>query len=228
MLTYPIDVSGGVNTFALLGNGPDPSDTTDPNSPGLHDCLDVALVHYRVMLSVAFQDPEIFPTTDQVVAAYLARDNQQDNGEVISVTLADMLTAGSVLGYAKVDVTDGPNLDSVLGIGRGVVVGANLTADAQHLYNLREEWTTANGETPAGGSGHVMIYVGTDGATYRNFASWTNIQEATLPWCAACLTEGWTVFLPEHLSAGAAATGYSSTAHIALIKSLGGVLANGY
>jgi len=81
---YPVDVSGGVIDWGMLGNGPDPTCTTHPN--GVGDCTFAGRQHYRMAKAAAGDETEKWESSNKLVAEYLAYDHGQDKGANIDAT----------------------------------------------------------------------------------------------------------------------------------------------
>src|SRR6266851_4396148 len=109
---YPVDVTGGVADWGMLGNGPDPTCTTHPN--GVGDCTFAGRQHYRMAKAAAGREKEPWESSDALVAEYLAYDKGQDQGAVIADLLLYWYKAGKILGFAPLDHTNPAEVDSAM------------------------------------------------------------------------------------------------------------------
>ncbi len=213
---YPVDVSGGMSDWQMLGNGPDPTCTTHPN--GVGDCTFAGRQHYRMAKAAAGQETEQWEDSDQLVAEYLAYDKGQDVGANMADLLLYWYKAGTILAFAPVDHTDPASVDTAMAAFHGAYVGVNLTDDADNLFEQGQPWTTGNGEQPDPNDGHCILKVKADGTALDGWVTWGALQESTREWTAACLQEAWVVVTSED----AAAANLDVTALRADIDALGG------
>ena len=129
--TYPVDVSAGITDWGMLGNGPDPTCTTNPN--GVGDCTFTGRQHYKMAKAGAGSETEQWETSDQLVAEYLSYDHGQDQGANIADLLLFWYQAGKILAFAPVDHTNPREVDAAMAAFHGAYVGVNLTDDADTL-----------------------------------------------------------------------------------------------
>jgi hypothetical protein len=201
--SYPIDVSRGITEWLMLGNGPDPT-LTGPlagyANTGVGNCVPCTHFHDIMIALVAGHLTEAAPTADECVNLYLTYDNGQDEGVVIAQFLLWLYKNGYIKAFAPVPLN---RVDSVMAqFGRGVILGVDLTTDAQQLFNEGEPWTTANGETPNNQLGHGILKVASTGPLTSTsemgaVVTWGAIQKATNPWFSACTTEAWIILHEE-------------------------------
>ena len=95
---YPIDMTGGITDWGMLGNGPDPACTTHPN--GVGDCTFAGRQHYRMAKAAAGLETEQWESSNALVAEYLAYDHGQDRGANIADLLLFWYKAGTILAFA--------------------------------------------------------------------------------------------------------------------------------
>jgi hypothetical protein len=195
-VTYPVDVSGGITDWQMLGNGPDPTLTVHHGQP-VGDCTFAGRQHLRMAKAAAGEESESWETTDQLVTEYLAYDHGQDQGANIADLLLTWYKAGRILAFAPVDHTDPEACDSAMAAFHGLYVGVNLTDDADPLFGKGEPWTTANGEKPDPNEGHCIVKVGADGSQLDTWVTWGALQKSTRDWTAACLDEAWAIITSE-------------------------------
>jgi hypothetical protein len=192
---YPVDVTGGITDWGMLGNGPDPACTTHPN--GVGDCTFAGRQHYRMAKAAAGLETEQWESSNALVAEYLAYDHGQDRGANIADLLLFWYKAGTILAFAPLDHTDPAQVDAAMAAFSGVYAGVNLTPDADKLFEEGEPWTTAGGEQPDTAEGHCIIKVAADGTALDTWVTWGSAQRSTLAWSQACLDEAWVIISSE-------------------------------
>jgi hypothetical protein len=87
-----------------------------------------------------------WPTSNDLVAEYLAYDHGKDQGANIADLLLFWYQAGKILAFAPLDHTSPAEVDSAVSVFHGVYAGVNLTRDADQLFTAHHPWTTANDE----------------------------------------------------------------------------------
>ncbi len=152
---YPVDVSGGITDWGMLGNGPDPACTSYPN--GVGDCTFAGRQHYRMAKAAAGSETEQWESSNDLVAEYLKYDHGQDQGAQIADLLLYWYNAGTILAFAPVDHTKPAEVDAAMAAFHGAYVGVNLTDDADSLFGEQQPWTTASGEQPDPNDGHCFV-----------------------------------------------------------------------
>jgi hypothetical protein len=192
---YPVDVTGGLTDWEMLGNGPDPTCTTHPK--GVGDCTFAGRQHYRMAKAAASGETETWESANDLVAEYLAYDHGKDRGANIADLLLHWYKAGMILAFAPVDHTSPAEVDAAMAAFHGAYVGVNLTDDADELFSRQQPWTTANGEQADPQDGHCIVKVKADGSQYDSWVTWGAVQESTLAWTAACLDEAWVIITQE-------------------------------
>lgn len=195
--TYPVDVTGGIadDAWLMLGNGPDPTCTTHPD--GVGDCGYCAREHIRYAKAACYSETEPRETSDALVAEYLAYDHGQDEGVVLADVLLSWYGSGKILAFAPVDHTDPTAVDSAMQAFKGILVGVDLTDDAERLFSNGQPWTVANGERPDGNEGHAIAKVKADGKDADGYVTWGALQAATRQWSAVCVQECWVILSSE-------------------------------
>jgi hypothetical protein len=196
---YPVDVTGGITDWGMLGNGPDPTCTTYPK--GVGDCTFAGRQHYKMAKAAAGSETEQWETPDQLVAEYLAYDHGKDQGANIADLLLFWYQASTILAFAPVDHTDPAAVDAAMAAFHGAYVGVNLTDDADSLFGHGQPWTTAGGQRSDPNDGHCIVKVAADGSQFDTWVTWGALQRSTLPWTAACLDEAWVVITQEDADA---------------------------
>lgn len=194
--SYPIDVSGGITAWQMLGNGPDPTLTVHNGQP-VGDCTFAGRQHLRMAKAAAAGETETWETTDQLVIEYLAYDHGQDQGANIADLLLYWFNAGTIKAFAPVDHTDPMACDAAMALFHGLYVGVNLTDDADALFEKGEAWSVTAGEKADPNDGHCIVKVKADGSQYDTWVTWGALQQSTLAWTSACLEEAWAVVTTE-------------------------------
>ena len=199
---YPVDVSGGLTDWRMLGNGPDPSVPEHPD--GVGDCTFAARQHLRIAKAVMEKYLEPWESAADLVAEYFAYDNGQDVGANIADLLLYWYKAGTILAFAPVDHTDPAAVDAAMAAFHGAYCGVSLTDNADALFQQGEPWNLADGQAPDPSAGHCIIKVGALGdapTASDTWVTWGALQKSTLPWTAACLDEAWAIITQEDADA---------------------------
>jgi hypothetical protein len=196
---YPVDVSGGITDWGMLGNGPDPTCETHPD--GVGDCTFAGREHARRAKAAAGHEIEQWETSDSLVAEYLAYDHGQDVGANIADLLLFWYRSGKILAFAPVDHTHAGAVDSAMAAFHGTYCGVDLTDDADELFQQGEPWDITDDEWPDPDDGHCIVKVGSDGHELDTWVTWGARQKSTLDWSAACLQEAWVIITAEDAAA---------------------------
>jgi len=193
----------------MLGNGPDPACTADPD--GVGDCGPCGLDHGFMACAAGTGEHEAFPDSDQVVEYYLAYTGGQDSGVVLSQYLAYVRAAGfyghTVAAYAPVAVHDVPTLAFAVNAYDFALCGITVTQAMMQAFQDGRPWTTemALGE-PLGG--HAVPAVGYCDE-YLTVITWGRPQQVTWPAWHAMAGEAWAVITGELETAGSDDRGIS-------------------
>jgi hypothetical protein len=196
---YPVDVTGGITDWGMLGNGPDPTCSTHPK--GVGDCTFAGRQHYRMAKAAAGSETETWESSNALVAEYLKYDHGKDQGANIADLLLHWYKAGSILAFAPVDHTSPAQVDAAMAAFHGAYVGVNLTDDADQLFGQQQPWTVANGEQADPNEGHCIVKVKADGSQLDGWVTWGAVQESTRQWTTACLDEAWVIISQEDADA---------------------------
>ncbi len=196
---YPVDVSGGITDWGMLGNGPDATCTTHPR--GVGDCTFAGRQHYKMAKAAAGGLTEQWETSNELVSEYLTYDHGKDEGAQIADLLLHWYNKGRILAFAPVDHTSPAAVDAAMAAFHGAYVGVNLTDDADSLFGQGQPWTTAGGEQPDPSDGHCIVKVAADGSEFDTWVTWGAAQKSTLAWTAACLDEAWVIITQEDADA---------------------------
>ena len=178
--TYPIDVTGGVTNWGMLGNDQ------------YGDCGEAGIRHVEMSTALAAGQSLPVVTSQEAVNEYLRYTGGQDTG----VNLADFLLwlyhQGRIKAFAPVDHKNAAQVDSLLNEFHGLYVGVNLTNDAQQLFGTGSPWTVANGELPNPSEGHCIVKVKANGSM-DGWVTWGAVQPSTAAWSSLCVEEVWLV-----------------------------------
>jgi hypothetical protein len=197
--SYPVDVSGGITDWGMLGNGPDKTCTTHPD--GVGDCTFAGRQHLRMAKAAAGHETERWEDSNRLVAEYLAYDHGQDQGANIADLLLYWYQDQKILAFAPVDHTSPAAVDAAMAAFHGVYAGVNLTDDADGLFSQHEPWTVAGGQQPDPNDGHCIVKVAADGQQFDTWVTWGALQRSTHAWTAACLDEAWVIITNEDAKA---------------------------
>lgn len=180
---YPIDVSQGITDWGMLGN-----DTYG-------DCGPCGYAHERMLAGAK-------PTAAEVVKLYLTYDHGQDEGVVIADFLLWLFHQNLIQGFAPVELS---TVDAVMAqFGRGVLLGVNLTDDANDRFNQNLPWTVRNGEQPDPNEGHVILKVGAQSIFGDGTAvTWGANQIIENSWETACIEEAWVIVTKDDIGTAA-------------------------
>jgi hypothetical protein len=216
---YPVDVSGGITDWGMLGNGPDPTCTVDPK--GVGDCSFAGRQHYRMAKAACEGETGIaWETSNQLVEEYLSYDKGKDVGANLADVLLFWYKAGKILAFAPVDHTDKTAVDSAMQAFHGCYVGVNLTSDADQLFEQGKPWALDAAPNP--NDGHCIVKVKADTGT-DTWVTWGAEQQSTVQWTTACLEEAWVIISQDD----AAATNINLAQLQADIAALGGTGSTG-
>ena len=214
--SYPIDVSGGIVDWQMLGNGPDPTLTVHSGQP-VGDCTFAGRQHLRMAKAAAAAQAETWETANELVTEYLAYDHGKDQGANIADLLLYWYRKGAIKAFAPVDHADPAGCDAVMTAFHGLYVGVNLTDDADALFGKGQAWTVASGERADPNDGHCIVKVKADGRQVDIWVTWGALQESTRDWTAACMDEAWALVTTEDEAAT-----LNMAALLADIQALGG------
>lgn len=192
--SYPVDVTGGIEDFGMLGNGPDPTCTTHPD--GVGDCTYAGRQHVKMAKAAAAGITETWETSNALVAEYLAYDHGQDEGAVIADLLLAWYRAGKILGFAPVDHSSPAQVDAAMAAFHGAYCGGELTGDADELFSEGRDWGTGSLK-PDPRDGHCFVKMQADGRKRDVYCTWGALQGATLAWTKACVSEVWVIITSE-------------------------------
>jgi hypothetical protein len=193
---YPIDVSGGITAWQMLGNGPDPTLTVNGGRP-VGDCTFAGRQHLRMAKAAAAGKIETWETTDELVTEYLAYDQGVDRGANIADVLMYWFLSGKIRAFAPVDHADPAACDTVMAAFHGLYVGVDLTDNADSQFDAGQAWTVDKGDQPDPSDGHCIVKVRADGHQFDTWVTWGVLQQSTTGWTAACIREAWAVITSE-------------------------------
>ena len=209
------DVTNGVTSWGMLGN----------NQYG--NCGVAAFEHLcmaKAATNGVYASDFVVPTMQSTVDLYFAYGADQgegpnaDEGVENATWLSWLFKKNLIEGYAEIDVASPGAADRVhaaMNQFGGVLVGVQLTADAEQLFGAGQPWTTANGETPQANMGHDVALVKYD-ENGDTFVTWGALQASTIDWDSACIDEAW-VFVNRD---DAERSGYDFDALLAALKTL--------
>ena len=243
---YPLDKSGGVTSFGMGGNGPDPTLSIQGGPFG--DCGPNAVPKNANQATAGVLGLGYTAlTSDQIVTLYFIFQAQQAGiswrpptgggwtpppGLDVGVDLGEWLTwlathdieglpvpvgSGLIGGFVKLDLAE---MDAALEAGFAVVVGVILTNEADQQFP--GTWTLAPGEQPNPDDGHAIERLGAQAADGpKAYATWGGVQLATDPWDKACVQQAFGVYTIEQ----AIDPAFPRAAMVSAIEALGGTVA---
>lgn len=192
------DVTAGLTDLLMLGNGPDSTLTLNNGNP-VGDCVPVAEAHNKMIKAAGEGETEPNPTADSVVGPYLKFDQGTDQGVIIAKWLLWQYQQGNIEAFAPVDVKDRDQLQAAMIAFHGVIVGVELTDDAQQLFP-DGVWNVDDGQAPDPQMGHGILF-GKYDPTNDFYGTWAKWMKATKGWTAACATEAWVIVTSEDAAA---------------------------
>ena len=178
--TYPIDVSGGITDWGMLGNDQ------------YGDCGEAGIRHVEMSTALAAKHPLPVVTDQQAINEYLRFTGGRDTGVNLADFLLWLYSQGRIKAFAPVDHRNAAIMDSLMAEFNGLYVGVNLTNDAQQLFGTGTPWTTANGELPDPAEGHCIVKVKANGSM-DGWVTWGAVQSSTAAWSHLCVEEVWLV-----------------------------------
>lgn len=121
---------------------------------------------------------------------------QPDQGVDNDLWLQFLFNKGIIEAFAELDFTNVDEVHQAMLDYRGVLISVELTDDAEQLFNSKQPWTLANGESPDPNEGHDILLVkyGPEGDT---FVTWGALQLSTIPWDNSCITSAWVIITSE-------------------------------
>jgi len=217
--SYPIDATGGYTGWQMLGNGPDPTLTTNGGNP-VGDCGKVAECNVRIMTALAAGAPVPAFNANEEVSAYLAYDNGQDNGVVLADFLVFLCThawnggawvtaapgEGEIIACAPIDHTKLGQVDAFIAAGHSVIIGINLGDRDQQDFSNGAQWVGEN-NPPDPQEGHAVALARAAAARGpRTVVTWAAEQECDEAYLApgesgGHLDEAWLLVTTEEQAA---------------------------
>lgn len=197
--SYPVDVSNALEDWEMLGNGPDPTVTSQgPDFEGVGDCTFAAREHNKRAKAMAGGETETWETADALVTEYLVYDNGQDDGADIPTLLLAWYKAGKIKAFGKLDPTNKAEVDWATQTFHGAYIGVALTDDADDLFNQNQPWNVDQGQKPDPEEGHCIVKVRAISPTeHDGYVTWGGVQAATVGWSAACVTDTYVIVTTE-------------------------------
>ena len=118
---YPVDVSGGITDWLMLGNGPDPSVPQHPD--GVGDCTFAGREHYQMAKAAAGAPrsstgrppPSSSPSTSPTTTGRMSAPSSPTSS-------SPGTRPGKILAFAPVDHTDPAAVDSAMAAFHGAYV----------------------------------------------------------------------------------------------------------
>lgn len=189
--SYPIDVSGGIVDFGMMGND------------AWTNCGSAAEIHQEMTTAVAAH------TAGPLASSTIAIDRFKTftgitappgQGLVLADFLMWLFRQGLIKAFAPVDHTKTASCDAFMAAGFGLYKGVDLTDFDEARFANRTPWTVANGEMPNPDLGHCILTVAATGpadADLEDDVTWGDRQKATRAWSRRCTVETWLVVTTE-------------------------------
>ncbi|HVX20873.1 MAG TPA: hypothetical protein VHB02_05975 [Acidimicrobiales bacterium] len=180
--TYPVDVSGGITDWGMLGNDE------------LGDCGEAGIRHVEMSTAVAIVKAACPTFTDEDARSeYFAYTGGKDTGVVLADFLLWLYRRGRIKAFAPVDHTRREYVDGAMQRFGAVYCGVQLTDADMQRFNESKKWI---GGTPNPREGHCIVKVR---ATPHEdvWVTWGKPQPSTLAWTEHCLVEAWAVVTHE-------------------------------
>ena len=220
------DVSGGITDWGMLGN--------DVHS----DCGAAAFQHGRMAKSghnllndAGTELPADSPqATDLTLKSYYAygrslgeKGRNPDEGVNNASWLKFLFDEGMIEGFAELDASNADEVHMAMLNFNGVLLGCDLTDDAEDRFKAHEPWTITPQDQPDPHEGHDIYLVAYDTeAGTETIVTWGACQACTVAWEAgqalAGDLEAWVFITAED----AARNGVNLTALQTAIRGLGG------
>ena len=243
--TYPIDKTGGMTQWGMMGNGPDSTLTVNGGQP-VGDCGVAAVPGHANMVAAIATAQAVAPdtmTSNQIVTLYFTYQAELagiawrpptdgsdwtapdglDQGVDLGAWLLWLFQQGIIEGFVKLDPS---HIDAALTLGLVVVVGVDLTPSADQEFGNGQTWDVGPGNQPDPSAGHAILKVkaatpsGPDG-----YLTWGAEQGATRAWTEACVQQAYGVAPDPDAAAAAEAAGFPYQAILAALRALGGTVA---
>lgn len=180
------DVSAGITEWGMLGNNV------------YRNCGAAAFQHGRMAKSgrnvVDDNGRELLAdsqaATDYTLATYYAYGRamgepgpQPDHGVENATWLKFLFAQGMIDGYAELDATNPDEVHSAMLNFNGVLIGCELTPDAEQEFINHQPWTISDTEQPSPQGGHAVYLVKYDtDAGSETVITWGAQQNCTVAW----------------------------------------------
>ena len=194
-VTYPIDVSAGVEDWLMLGNGPDPTLTVNSGQP-VGDCTWAGERHYLMAVCAGAKVPVPFPiNANETVSGYLAYDHDEDEGCNMADLLLHWYNQGVILAFAPVDFNDEAKMDEALQDFHGLYVGVQLPGDADPQFEEHQPWSWTGAQIEGGHCIFRTKKASPNGLS--TYVTWGAEQEAEPDWDTNAVDEAWVIVFQE-------------------------------
>ena len=189
--TYPIDVTGGITDFGMMGND------------NYGDCGAAGEVHGEMTTAVAAGVTG--PAPDSPLAlnrytTYVGSTTPPGPGVVLADYLLWLYKNGYIKAFAPVDHTNKAQMDALMQVGFFLYVGVNLTDRDEQDFGAQPPvtWGSQGGTPqPNPNNGHCIIKVKADGHGTDGWVTWGAVQLSTEEWTKAVVQEAWLVVTTE-------------------------------
>lgn len=198
------DYTSGVKAWGMLGN-----DTYGDCGFAGRVHLDMANAWTAKEQAAGNIAAKSWPTAAEVVKAYLAYDDGQDNGVDLGEVLLFWLTnplanLKPIGGFAQVSVCE-PAFSSALHVFGGLYTGINLSQEAMDEFEEGEPWSSTATDWIGGHCVPVLALPDTakapDVSGFGRAITWAEDQMFSWPWWQASREEAYVVLTPEQVEA---------------------------
>jgi predicted secreted protein len=182
------DVTSKITNWLMLAN----------NKYGC--CGPAATMHYR-MAKAGRVIPEC--TDSYTTGLYFAYGTAMgepgpypDQGVDNATWLKWMFDQGHIEAFAEIDAHDVAVVHQAMLNFSGVLIGVNLTPDAEQDFEMQVPWDVSATDQPDPNAGHDILLVAYD-QNSDTFVTWGGLQKATVNWDQAAIDEAWVIITTE-------------------------------
>jgi hypothetical protein len=176
--SFPIDCTGGITNFGLMGNG------------DYGNCAFCGKVHLDMTTAAAAKVPGPGPNDTYAIIGY----NQYDGNAPAPGPGCDLASVllwwckqGLIKAFAPVDLSDKATVLALMQHGNGLYIGVNLTDNNNTQFNNGQPFDP-QGLAPDPNDGHCVVLIKSASPTGPHAViTWGAVQECTDAWLEACL-----------------------------------------
>ena len=195
---YPVDVSGGITDFLMLGNGPDPSCRTIPTA--------WETAPSRAANTTGWPRPQQATRPRQWETS--TNSSTSTSPTTTGRTSGRTSPTSCCSGTGRHDPRVRPRGPCRPGSRRRGHAGVPRRVLGSRPHRRRGRAVPAGpalgrrgGRAARPSDGHCIVKVAADGHVYDTWVTWGAVQRSTLAWTEACLTEAWVIITEEDAKA---------------------------